>query len=444
MPYRPLIPATPMLEGGDVRVLQVAINKRRRARRLGTILVDGEYGQETHKAAFETAWLLGIGSRRTPTGAFPVSSQKLVRNPRGRSGTQVARALERRRTGEYSALTQAEREWWNVLGRLREVRDNLGGLTPEQAARLEEARAWLEQRRAEIERAAETDGWDENDRSARFGQLAPGNLDRAGCRVLCELPTGNSTRTEQKYLAERKVWWRVDTTGQDRLQKLKAQNYDWLCERRRQVWRLAEGSVPGEAPGWDRADRRQRYDNLCIATRHGSAYRKWRETHDPFTGEPTAEAGRDVAVRNARAALGTRERPSGSNRGTPQPSGWQRRVFGSDGVPWCACFTTCMAWDAGVTGAGSAGVAVCVDLARRGKGIYRGWTTDPSEVKRGDHAVIGSVTSHIGMVVDDADACHTIEGNTSGSHNGSQFNGDGVYERRRRRSEVVGWCLVRF
>ena len=64
-----------------MRALQVAINKRRRARRLGTILVDGEYGHETHKAAFETAWLLGIGSRRTPTGAFPVSSQKLVRNP---------------------------------------------------------------------------------------------------------------------------------------------------------------------------------------------------------------------------------------------------------------------------------------------------------------------------------------------------------------------------
>ena len=349
----------------------------------------------------------------------------------------------------YYDLQQSEREFWNVKGRLREIENNIpGGRTPEQDKRNTAVRDWLDARRREIEAAAKRDGWNKNNRRDRHAQLAPAKLDKAECQVMCELPSGNATDTEQAYIAERKAWWRVDTEGQDKLQKLKKQNYDWLVGRRKYIWQLAEGKVDGEQPGWDRANREQRYENLCVATRYGGPWDEWKKTHNVFTGEAKAppdggKTGRDAAVKNARSHLGTREKPLGSNRGTPQPSGWQKRVYGGDGVPWCACFTTCMAWDAGVKGSGSAGVIVCVDLARRGQGIYRGWTTDPSKVRKGDHAVVGSTSTHIEMVIDDNNARHTIGGNTSGSYNGSQANGDGVYERHRG-ADVVGWCLVRF
>ena len=187
---------------------------------------------------------------------------------------------------------------------------------------------------------------------------------------------------------------------------------------------------------------------MQIATKTGSGYENWKKTHNITTGEKKDDpksTGRDAAVKNAKSYLGTKENPLGSNKGSPQPSKWQQRVLGYDGQPWCACFVTCMAWDAGVSGYGSAGVQQCVNYAKAGtsNSIYRAWTTDPSKVRKGDHAVIGSTSTHIEMVIDDSDAKHTIGGNTSGSYNGSQSNGDGVYERWRG-SDVVGWCLVRF
>ena len=81
-----------MLKGGDVRALQEAINARRRARRLGVIAVDGEYGPQTHGAAFQIAWILGLGTRRASAGAFSVYKQLRVRDPEQRSATQLARA----------------------------------------------------------------------------------------------------------------------------------------------------------------------------------------------------------------------------------------------------------------------------------------------------------------------------------------------------------------
>jgi hypothetical protein len=133
------------------------------------------------------------------------------------------------------------------------------------------------------------------------------------------------------------------------------------------------------------------------------------------------------------------ERPAGSNRGSPQPSGWQKRVIGADGYAWCACFTTCMAWDAGVKGGSSAGVVVCMDMAQKGQGMFRGWTTDPSKVLRGDFAVVGCPSCHIGLVVDSDNPCHLIEGN---GNDGGSYNGGEVVEKRRSRSEIKGWCLV--
>jgi hypothetical protein len=100
-----------------------------------------------------------------------------------------------------------------------------------------------------------------------------------------------------------------------------------------------------------------------------------------------------------------------------------------------------MAWDAGAVGSSSAAVQYCIELAKQHSGIYRGWTTDPDDVLRGDLAVISCSTCHIGMVVDSDDAYHTIEGNTSPGSEGSQYDGGCVAERHREGA-VVGWCLV--
>lgn len=91
-----------------------------------------------------------------------------------------------------------------------------------------------------------------------------------------------------------------------------------------------------------------------------------------------------------------------------------------------------MAWDAGVKGAGSAAVYGCYSLARQGAGIYRGVTTDPSRVRRGDHAVIGSLTTHIETVVSDTNPMHCIGGNS----------GNSVRENYRSRGQIVCWLLV--
>jgi hypothetical protein len=88
-------------------------------------------------------------------------------------------------------------------------------------------------------------------------------------------------------------------------------------------------------------------------------------------------------------------------------------------------------------------VAVCCSLARQGRGIYRGATTDPSRVRAGDHAVISCESCHIEMVTSDTDAYACIGGNTSPGSGGSQFNGGGVFVRNRR-GQVRLWLLVRF
>jgi hypothetical protein len=344
----------------------------------------------------------------------------------------------------YPDLTEAERAYWDIYTRLRALSD-WDGFTEGQDQARAAARAWLVNQRKEIWRCAEGkkqcdggSGWEVNKRRERYAQLADENLNGGSCRRVCQLPTGGGTPSEKAKISEREMWWLVASVD-EQTKGWRQSNADWLTSRRKQVWHL------GEDEGWDEAERELRYENLCVATKTGQAYTSWADTHDTTTGAETSAPGsssRAVAVARCRQYLGVNENPPDSNRGNPQPDGWQNRVYGSSGVPWCACFSTCMAWDAGVVGSSSAGVQVIVDMARKGQGMFRGWTTDPGSVLRGDMAVIGCSSCHVGMVVDSDDACHTIEGNTSPGSEGSQYNGGCVAERHRSRSEIVGWALV--
>lgn len=345
----------------------------------------------------------------------------------------------------YDQLTDAEKCHWNAYTRLRELSD-WEAFTETQDAERGAARDWLVAQRKFIWRCAEgketpeyKSGWNINQRSERYAQLKDDSLNAGSPRNLCQLPTGAGTPSEKCMISEREMWWNQASVDEE-TKSWRQHNADVLTARRKQVWHL------GEDEGWDESEREHRYDNLCVATKTGSAYTEWTKTHDESTGAEKQDQGggsssRATAVSNARKYLGVSENPPDSNRGSPQPDGWENRVYGSSGVPWCACFSTCMAWDAGVVGSSSAGVQQIVDMAKAGQGMFRGWTTDVSQVLRGDFVIIGCSSCHVGMCVESGTR-HTIEGNTSPGTEGSQYNGGCVAEKTRSAGEVVGYALV--
>jgi len=93
-PSRPLTLTTPYTTGPDVRALQRAVNKRRKARHLNTIAVDGEWGPVTDDTVRETAWVLGIAKKRI-AGSISPDIQLVIRKPELRDATQLARAKKR-------------------------------------------------------------------------------------------------------------------------------------------------------------------------------------------------------------------------------------------------------------------------------------------------------------------------------------------------------------
>ena len=87
---------SPLLEGADVSELQKAVNLRLKARGLGPIKVDGDYGTTTHQAALDVAWFLGIGPGVAASQPLTAFKQRLIRNPGQRNTTQLDRARKRK------------------------------------------------------------------------------------------------------------------------------------------------------------------------------------------------------------------------------------------------------------------------------------------------------------------------------------------------------------
>ena len=346
----------------------------------------------------------------------------------------------------YGDLTEAEQHHWDAYATLRAITD-WEGFTDAQNNRKLAERDWLVNQRKEIWRCAEGKkpcdggaGWDVNNRYARYETLKDSSLNTAEAKHEYTLPAGGCTPTEKVYIEEREGWLMIGGDGQsadDAQKQRKVANSDWLVARRKQVWHL------GEDEGWDEADRELRYTNLCIATHHGQAWEDYEQSHNKY-GQETSSGSPGGSTRSAckdwlDSYLGVHENPDGSNRGSPQPSNWQVRVYGDDGVPWCACFAVCSAWDCGVSGSGTAGVWNNTQLAKQGSGIYKGYTTDPGKVHAGDHAFISD--DHTGVIYD-RDSGTTVEGNTSNS--GSQWNGGSVVKKNRGWGYWTGFGLVRF
>jgi hypothetical protein len=348
----------------------------------------------------------------------------------------------------YSDLTETEQHIWDEYQTLRALTD-WDAFTDAQEGRKQAARDWLVNQRKEIWRLAQPKseggdggGWSKNNRQARYDQLKDESLNNGEKKHEYTLPSNGMTDTEKVYVEEREGYLMIGGDGKsadDDQKDRKTANSDWLVERRKKVWHL------GEDEGWDEAERELRYENLCIATHYGSYWDEYEKTHNKYGKEISTGTGgggtRSDCKRWLESYLGVSEKPANSNKGTPQPSGWQNRVYGDDGVPWCACFAVCSAWDNGVDGSGTAGVYNNTQLAKNGQGIYKGYTTDPNKVRAGDHAFISD--DHTGVIYD-ADSLTTIEGNTSPGSEGSQYNGGCVAKRQRGRSYWTGYGLVRF
>jgi hypothetical protein len=345
--------------------------------------------------------------------------------------------------GEYGDLTEAEQAHWNEFTNLRQISD-WPGFDAAQDQRKVDSKTWLQDRRAELWHLIrdDPDNNEANHRQERYEFLKDDNLNSGAPKHEVRLPcSGTATNTEKVYIEEREVYLAFGSTT-DEQKARKVANLNWLQDRRKQLWHLMKDDPDANKVN----DREVRYENLCIATSHGQAYADWDETHNKW-GQPISDdaqrtsGGRSGCKAWLDSYLGVSENPPNSNTGSPQPSQWQARVYGSDGVPWCACFAGCSAWDNGVSGSVTASVWSNTDLAKKGQGIYRGYTTDPAKVHAGDHAFLSD--DHTGVIYDASD-CTTIEGNTSPGSEGSQYNGGCVAKRNRGWGGWTGFGIVRF
>lgn len=153
-----------------------------------------------------------------------------------------------------------------------------------------------------------------------------------------------------------------------------------------------------------------------------------------MTTPPLGTAAR--AVHEAKRWLGYKEGPN------------NRTVFGGrtgyQNQPWCGSFTDCVLKDAGVRKPGSSvwtpGGATAYQKAKR-------WYSTP---KVGDEAYFDFPNdgvdriSHVEIVIGTSrwkshGEVTTIGGNTSSGMNGSQRNGDGVYQRTRYKRDIEGF-----
>jgi hypothetical protein len=254
--------------------------------------------------------------------------------------------------------------------------------------------------------------------------------------------SGTATDTEKAYIEEREVYLAFGSTT-DAQKARKQANVDWLVERRKKLWHLMQDDAANNKAN----DRQTRYENLCIATHsrlrlRGLGRRPTTSGGSPTRPEPAAAAAAPCK-KWLDSYVGTARAPRAPTRGCRSRRSGRQRVYGSDGVPWCACFAVCAAWDNGVSGSGTAGVANNTELAKKGQGIYKGYTTDPSKVHAGDHAFKNG--DHTGVIYD-RDTMTTVEGNTSGSTSSAARSGTGISSPRSTRGGGywTGYGLVRF
>lgn len=170
-----------------------------------------------------------------------------------------------------------------------------------------------------------------------------------------------------------------------------------------------------------------------------------------------AKAGHGLAgvLSHGLTHVGVEESPSGSNEGTPYPSGWEKN-FGMNGVSWCGCFAGSMILDAGghVTDR-VAYVPYIVADARAGQdgfsrfvawnSIGRDQRVKPGWLVTYDWNGNHSFGMHVGIVKElTSDGVIACEGNTESGNAGDQSDGGGVFVRTRSNVDIIGYCCPLF
>ena len=351
----------------------------------------------------------------------------------------------------HAALTDAEKAHFDEYAVLRAI-THWPGFTTDQERRKQLAHDWLTKRHDEIGRVAaphgDGKGWGHGNRQERFEMLSRENLNRAKPHAdrRAVLPTAGCTDAERAYIEEREVWWRTPSTTDEQRTRKRACTA-WLIDRRKRLWKL------GQQRGWDEEHRSQRYRNLCVATRYGSAFASFCADHDPETGQRKAgeTSSRELALEHMSRRVGYTEQPAGSSC-DERPDGIrvaQDRTAGGGtwlrGEPWCGCWCFYALETAAVPQLDShlASVAAIEAAAKQGTKCYRGWSTDRGRVQRGDLVIVGGFGVHVEMVRGfDGSNTLTYGGDTSPGTDGPQSNGGGAYERVRTPAEVRGYALV--
>jgi hypothetical protein len=322
--------------------------------------------------------------------------------------------------------------------------------------RRKDAWHWLNDRLIELRAEISSSSSAENHENKRYNRrdyiasVVEGN-NREVRRKGPNYPAGHATTNEAVYIEEREYYvaW---NSAYDAQKERKLDNLRWLEERRKYVWRQAEGSEPSDAgPGWDKKHREERYDNLCVATHYGTPWEKWQAGEHP--SQDDGGNWRDKSATWHNDHLGITESPADSNCDSRSDGIRTSQDGCANGTwlryqPWCGCWAWSGLYAAGKVRKGDswlASVASIEDYARAGSGPFKGWTTDGSKAKKGDLVVLFGRGQHVGTVREiTSSTCKTWEGNTSSGSSGSQSNGGGSYKRERSRStETYGYALVR-
>jgi len=372
----------------------------------------------------------------------------------------------------YTYLTESERVTYNETSRLMQLVD-WAGWDATLDEQLTVTQTWIRDQRAYIHDLAtgakpsgNGPGWDVAHRQERYDYLHKANYSNAAPHAVCQLPTEALVDNEKVYVSHRELWW-VEPRGAYAEQSARRQAItDWLVARRQFVYRCAEGTAASDPNaagygwpiptqvGWDYSNRRQRYANLQVATKHGSAYADWAATHNTTTGKPLGDGGsssggsgtssnRQKALDWMAAHRSCNEQPGGSNcddRSDGIRAAQDRCAGGSTWLryqPWCGvwCYNAMRAGGVAGIDYNLASVEWIEARAKAGKAPFTGWTTDPAKVRGGDLVTLFSPGQHVAMVIDpNGGNPITDEGNTS----------DTSAKRTRSRSDVVGYALVAY
>jgi hypothetical protein len=345
---------------------------------------------------------------------------------------------------------QATCEEYTFLRRLEDWQ----GYDDAQTARRKAAWHWLNDRLAEYESGAAAHWAHASERESYIDAVLHGydELHFKQAEYPRDwLPNGHD---DQNVYAKERCYYVSFESAYDEQKQRKLDNLHRLQSERQGLWRYAEEH------GWDGDHRRQRYDDLQIATHYGSAWEDWKagdyEYTDPdpaFNTKPPAGNWREKSGSWHDGHLGITESPADSNCDSRSDGIRTSQDGCANGTwlryqPWCGCWAWSGLYAAGKVSKGDswlASVASIEDYARAAKGPFKGWTTDGSKAKKGDLVILFGRGQHVGTVRSiDSGYAYTWEGNTSSGNSGSQSNGGGSYKRSRSRSsETYGYALVR-